>query len=405
MPETPSESSIGLKNTLVQKASSVWTVSVRAAKPESGDILALPQGLEEFPEWMQKPFRRFLRLKQRNWPAKTVQRSTRQIFNRLSTMFTFFLRQFEWQDWDQITPHWVEDYIDDNLRKGKTPNTINWDLNNFRVFCRFLMDEGHEISVSILRMKLLDTPHRLPRPLSADQVRRLLNCIQETITSAKTDRQLVLVVRDLACFYLLWQCGLRISEVCSLLYLDVDIEGRKLFIRNSKERKDRIVYMSDAVALALQQYLALLDAPNPIHVFPTNRGIMTPRTLQRRLVHIGQQCKVPVTAHRLRHTFASQMLTAGMPVTSLQRFLGHEHLDTTMVYAKVADPKLQQDYYQGILSLDPVSENMEKQRLGVSEPDILRLLVKELKNPGLDAVRREEIVDKLQLLLERVEKK
>ena len=48
------------------------------------------------------------------------------------------------------------------------------------------------------------------------------------------------------------------------------------------------------------------------------------------------ECNVSVTAQRLRHTFASQMLATGMPVTSLQRYLGHEDLDTTMLYAEVA---------------------------------------------------------------------
>ena len=50
------------------------------------------------------------------------------------------------------------------------------------------------------------------------------------------------------------------------------------------------------------------------------------------------------------------MLAAGMPVFSLQRYLGHEHLDTTRIYAEVADPYLHQDYYQGTAALDPGSE-------------------------------------------------
>jgi len=65
-----------------------------------------------------------------------------------------------------------------------------------------------------------------------------------------------------------------------------------------------------------------------------------------------------MTAQRLRHTFASQMLAAGMPVTSLQHYLGHEHIDTTMIYAEVSDPFLIQDYYLGIKTLDPSSENL-----------------------------------------------
>ena len=120
---------------------------------------------------------------------------------------------------------------------------------------------------------------------------------------------------------------------------------------------------------------------------------MTPRTLQRRLVFYGQQCKVPATGHRLRHTFASQMLTAGMPVTSLQRFLGHAHLDTTMVYAEMADPKLQQDYYQGITALEPGSEKLSTSEPRLTQQHTLRQLVEELKTPGLEQSRYDEILD------------
>jgi len=196
----------------------------------------------------------------------------------------------------------------------------------------------------------------------------------------------------LPCFCLLWHCGLRISEVCSLLVNDVDIEARKLFIRNSKERKDRMVYMSNTTVIALQQHLAIRPNQYAVHLFPTQRGIMTPRSLQRRLVHYGQQCNVPVTAHRLRHTFASQMLTAGMPVTSLQRYLGHKHLDTTMLYAEVSDPLLWQDYYKGIAALDPNSANLPTHYVELSHQDTLRWLVKELTTAGLGPTRRDEIL-------------
>ena len=359
----------------------------------------MPERLLEIPEWLYEPLRRFLRLKQRNWPAKTVQRSTRQLFNRLNHMVTFFIQHYEWSEWNQLAPHWLEDYIDAKLREGKAPGTINWDLNNFRVFCRFLIDEGYSVSEVILRMKFLDTPRRLPRPLPGEQVYRLERCIQAAIIEAKTDFQKVLAVRDLACFYLLWHCGLRISEVCSLQVDDVDIEARKLFIRNSKERKDRMVYKSDTTAMALQQHLAIRPDQKAVHLFPTQRGIMTPRCLQRCLVHYGQQCGVPVTAQRLRHTFASQMLTAGMPVTSLQRYLGHEHLDTTMLYAEVSDPLLWQDYYQGITALDPTSANLPTHDVELSHQDTLRQLVKELTTAGLGLTRRDEILAQMQHLL------
>lgn len=222
--------------------------------------------------------------------------------------------------------------------------------------------------------------------------------IQTAITEAKTDYQQQLAVRDLACFYLLWHCGLRISEVCSLLVSDVDLEGRKVFLRNSKERKDRMVYISDSVAMVLQQHLAIRHAQTAGYVFANRSGFITPRCLQRRLVGYGKKCGVSVNARRLRHTFASQMLAASMPVTSLQRYLGHEHLDTTMIYAEVSDPMLQQDYYQGIIALDSTSANLLS-----SFQERFRQLINELKTPGLDQTRYDEILDQMQGLLENTD--
>ena len=384
-------------------ASTGWSISddIQSWQKPRSDILAMPERLNEVPEWLRTPLRRFLRLKQRNWSAKTVQRSTRQLFNRLNYMFCFFIQHYEWSSWQKFSPRWLEAYIDAKLREGKKPGTINWDLIYFRAFCHFLIDEGIGVPASILKVKVLDTPRRLPRPLSTEQVSRLERCIQTAISEAKTDLQWVLAVRDLACFYLLWHCGLRISEVCSLRLTDIDMEARKLFIRNSKERKDRIAYMSDTATLAVQQHLAISPFQDSVYLFTTQRGVLHPRSLQRRLSHYRQQCGVPVTAQRLRHTFASQMLTAGMPVSSLQRYLGHEHLDTTMVYAEVSDPLLRQDYYQGITALDPTSENLPPNGLASSHQHTLRQLVEELKTPGLEQFRRDEILDQMQQLLEK----
>ncbi len=377
------------------------TVELESDQPETkrenldrADLLALPEGLSDLPEWLRLPLSRFIRLKQRNWPAKTVQRSTRHLFSRLNHLSTFFIKNYAWGDWTQLSPRWVEDYIDVRLREGKAPATINVDLGFLRSFCRFLIDEDYAVSDTILRMKRLDTPHRLPRPVSEEEVRRLERCIQSAVVDVQADRQWLLAVRDLACFYLLWHCGMRISEVCSLLVNDIDIEARKIFVRDSKERKDRMVYISDTTAMALQQHLAIRSGPDSAHVFPTRRGVMTPRTLQRRLVHYGGLCGVPITAHRLRHTFASQMLAAGMPVTSLQRYLGHKHLDTTMIYAEVTDPLLKQDYYMGIASLDPSSVQTES-----PQQIELRQLIRELKTTKPGSKRQEEILERMQRLL------
>jgi hypothetical protein len=92
-----------------------------------------------------------------------------------------------------------------------------------------------------------------------------------------------------------------------------------------------------------------------------------------------------------------------MPVTSLRRFLGHEYLDTTMLYAEVADPLLKNDYYQGIAALDPESENLTGQVFGPSQQKTLRKLVEDLKRPDLTPTRRNEILEHMQHLLDNLD--
>jgi integrase/recombinase XerD len=342
------EASLSVSQAVLTQSSKPTT---RSAHSNASDLHDLPERLKEVPSWIRTPLRRFLRLKQRNWPSKTVRSSTQQYFNCLYKLTEFFIREYDWSDWNQLSLRWLDDYIDARLREGRAPGTVNWDLINLRGFCYFLIDEGYNVPQSIFRMKLLKTPHRLPRPLSPDQVCRLERCIQAATNDTKPKYQQQLAIRDLTCFYLLWHCGLRISEVCSLLVNDVDLPGRKLFIRNSKERKDRMVYLSQTTIEALRHYLAIRPDPSSAYLFTTRCGVLKRGGLWKRLRTYGHQCGVSVTAQRLRHTFASQMLAAGMPVSSLQRYLGHELMDTTMIYAEVSNPMLQQDYYRGITAI------------------------------------------------------
>jgi len=395
------EASLSTYPVVIPQSSRTSTRPTQSNSPQpSSDLLDLPERLSEVPGWIQTPLHRFLRLKQRNWPSKNVRIYTQQYFHCLHKLIEFFIQEYEWSDWDQLSLRWLDDYIDTRLREKRAAATINWALINFRSFCYFLIDEGFNVPHSMLRMKLLKIPHRLPRPLSQDHICRLECCIQAATHNAKTEYQRQLAIRDLTCFYLLWHCGLRISEVCSLFVNDVDLSGRKLFIGDSKERKDRVVYLSKTTVETLRHHLDIRPDPDSAYLFTTHSGHLKRGGLWKRLRNYGHQCSVPVTAQRLRHTFASQMLAAGMPVSSLQRYLGHELMDTTMIYAEVSNPMLQQDYYRGITAIDPQSASLAYSAFQLEQ---LRQLIEELKTDDLEPLRQKEVLEKMQGLLDNTE--
>jgi hypothetical protein len=95
-------------------ASTAWSMpeDIQSQQKPCADIFTMPERLNEVPEWLRTPVYRFLRLKQRNWPAKTVRRSTRQLFSRLNHITTFFIQHYGWSEWQQLAPHRLEDYFD-----------------------------------------------------------------------------------------------------------------------------------------------------------------------------------------------------------------------------------------------------------------------------------------------------
>jgi len=164
----------------------------------NNDLLTIPETLNQLPDWVQEPLRRFIRLQQRNWPAKSVRKSTRHLCGRLVPMIQHLNREERCQGWNDWSVRLIEAYIDDRLRYGWKSTTVNLDLSLFRSFCWFVIDEGYPVPQALTRVRSLATPVQLPRPLSDEQVERLEACIKEAIHRADRDIDRQLAVRDLA---------------------------------------------------------------------------------------------------------------------------------------------------------------------------------------------------------------
>jgi integrase len=160
-----------------------------------------------------------------------------------------------------------------------------------------------------------------------------------------------------AVFYLLWQGGLRIGEVEALRFSDFYISttqlAKRLFVRDSKWRRGRAVYLTDVSLDVLQAYLQLRGRHRLGGYVLVRQGLPLKKDfLCKQLQKAGRQVAVSVVPHRLRHTFATQLLNVGCRVTSIQRLLGHTNLNTTMTYARAFDRTVMLDYFQAIDQLE-----------------------------------------------------
>ena len=134
------------------------------------------------------------------------------------------------------------------------------------------------------------------------------------------------------------------------LFLD---ETSPRILVHGKGSRERSVYLSGQAERALRAYLQTRPSVACDYVFLSYqlKGLST-TGIHMRLVRYRAQAAVQLTAHRLRHSFANDLLTSGAPVTTIQKLLGHRWLETTQIYVQANDRQAQADYYAACLKLE-----------------------------------------------------
>ncbi len=242
---------------------------------------------------------------------------------------------------EDVTFHDVDRFVQAQAARALKPATINRRLAAIRALYTFLADDDPDLICPVLPHRHgLREPQRLPRPVQEGDLARFFAVIHDA--------------RDRAMFVLMLRCGLRISEVAELqladLYLD---ELHPRLVAHGKGAKDRSVYLSPQAERALRVYLAERPRLPCDFVFLSYQAAgLSTTAIHKRLMRYRQRAGVYLSAHRLRHSFANDLLSVDVPVTSIQKLLGHRWLETTQVYVAANDPQVQADYYAACQKLE-----------------------------------------------------
>jgi integrase/recombinase XerD len=194
------------------------------------------------------------------------------------------------------------------------------------------LERERVVLVDPMRELRLPRRERLPRALSAAQLRRIVSAP----AAASVDGQ-----RNRAVLELLYGTGLRRSECARLDLQDVDLVQGTLLVRDGKGRKDRYVPLPGRALRALDAYLAqarpqLAKHAHESALFLTKYG----RRLSGQSVAIvvrrqARALGIAASTHVLRHSCATHLLQGGASVREIQRLLGHKELSTTALYTRV----------------------------------------------------------------------
>jgi integrase/recombinase XerD len=242
----------------------------------------------------------------------------------------------------EISKEDLEDFVEQEQDRKLMISTIRTKLNFVNAFLRQGIEEGL-IHAEVLTRKIrLKRPDTLPRAMDPDDLRRLLSVI-----GALRDRALVLV---------LLRTGMRIGELLNTRMSEVHLRDRKIEIyEGEKNRLGRVVYLSVDAVGALKQWLAIRDPRKAFLFYAAGRPTMSyskARTLMATYLQRAGLGDRGYTLHSLRHTFATELLNAGMRIECLQPLLGHSSLEVTRRYARLTDKTREAEYFRAMAIIE-----------------------------------------------------
>lgn len=233
--------------------------------------------------------------------------------------FHLFLRFHEYQSPDTLTEKQIVHHLAQKVEQGLSPSSVNMVINALQFYFRTVLHRD-TFTIKLPRPR---EEHKLPMVLTMNECSSIFSYVDNP------KHKLLLLMG--------YGAGLRRSEIVGLRWVDILFDEHKIYVRQSKGNKDRVVMLPYSVVAYLEDYHKLF--PSDEWVFPGQyRGEAlstgTVQVVMRNAVEkAGLQKKASV--HTLRHSFATHLLENGTDIRYIQQLLGHRNIKTTMVYTHI----------------------------------------------------------------------
>ena len=238
---------------------------------------------------------------------------------------------------------WIENEQD----RGLKINTVKTKLRTLNIFLRFLIERDVVMPEVLSKRMIIKVPESLPRAMDPDDVGRLLSVIDH--------------VRNRAMILVLLRSGMRIGELLNTLVDEVNLKEKRIEIYEAeKTLAGRVVYLSEDAIEALRKWFKERDHQKSFLFYAQGRESMTypsVRMMFRKYVDKAGLTHRGYSLHCLRHTFATDVLNAGMRLDCVQTLLGHSSIEMTRRYAKLTDKTREEEYFRAMAIIERGENN------------------------------------------------
>jgi len=257
-------------------------------------------------------------------------------------LFLDFYRKSGKYDLKDLERADLEAFIEHEQDRGLKISTVKTRMAFLMAFLHFLVEQNLIPGAAIKKTIRFKLPDALPRAIAPKDLRKLLSVIHNT--------------RDRALVLLLLRTGIRIGEALGLILNDIDLRDRKVHLfQGEKNSMGRVVYFSDDAFFALKRWLRRRDPEKQFLFYgQADRPLCYSAAASRFKKHLtrAKLTDKGYTVHSLRHTYASELLNAGMRLECLQKLMGHQDIEMTGRYARLTDKTRKEEYFRAMAKIE-----------------------------------------------------
>ncbi len=257
------------------------------------------------------------------------------------------LRDFQAQTsappWRQCTAQHFRDYLFDLMKRKQARSYVRLQFSALRSFYRFLVARNRLTKNPVREIQLPKAEKKLPLVLTQSQIGELLAAPLQV--KKPRSAPVWMPQRDAAILEVFYSSGLRLAELASLNVSDLDIYTESVRVLG-KGRKERVCPVGAPALQAVSRYRAAANVHSGALFLNKARRRISSRSIWLILKRYLRYTSIPIplSPHKLRHSFATHLLDNGADLRSVQALLGHASLSTTQIYTHVTTERLKKAY-------------------------------------------------------------
>ena len=265
---------------------------------------------------------------ERNVSPKTIDAYQRDLRQYLNHIYNIKIKNLS-----EIKSTHIREYVRILNKRGMAPTSISRIISSIRGYHKYLSGEKIVEENPTLTINNPKVPQKLPHVLSEKEISSIIGSIDESSQ---------FYYRDKAMLEMLYSCGIRVSELCSLEISDLFLDDELIRVIG-KGSKERLLPIGGKAKTYLNEYLIhsrdwLNKKTETSYVFLSRNGKVLTRAMVNKILNKWTKSSGitrSISPHMLRHSFATHLLEGGADLRFVQALLGHSDITTTQIYTHI----------------------------------------------------------------------